>query len=167
MLVATTAHITNADIVDERALSDLTPAATSPVFCVADLNGVNQTGVASATNTKVNLSHAPINVGGGFDTANKWFKPTIAGYYSISAQISATMPANTVIGLQIRVNGGIVAFVNTVAPVASLVFATTQQIVYLNGGSDYVEMWGSQNSGSPGTFDGNNTRTFLTANRIA
>lgn len=123
--------------------------------------------MASATNTKVNLSHAPINVGGGFDTANKWFKPTIAGYYQIFVQLAAPLTTNTSMGATIRLNGSTVFSSNTVVPTATNGFSSTQSIVYLNGTTDYVEFYGAQNTGASGSFLGATNYTFFTANRIA
>ncbi|HEY0838521.1 MAG TPA: hypothetical protein VGE72_31740 [Azospirillum sp.] len=166
LLRNTTAEITNADIYDERALYDVTAPASSPVICVANLNGTDQTGVASSTNVKVNLSNAAINVGSGFDTTNKWFKPTIPGYYVLYGQIGIQLTASVSMSVQLRVNGNLVASSNNQSSTASTSYADTQQIVYLNGTSDYVELYGSQNTGSSGAFLGATNSTFFTAHRI-
>lgn len=161
-----TVQITNAAIYDERALWDVTPPSNSPIVCVANLNGTDQTGVASGTNVKINLNSAPTNVGGGFDTANKRFKPTIPGYYSIYGQTAVQLTANVSMSVQLRVNGNLVASSSSQSSTASIFFANTQQIVHLDGVNDYVELYGSQNTGTSGAFIGGVTSTFFTAHRL-
>lgn len=167
LLQNTSVAITNAAIYDERALWDVTPPASSPVTCVATLNGVDQTGVASGTNVKVNLGTAAVNVGGGFDTTNKWFKPTIPGYYVMYGQIGIQLTASVSMGIQLRLNGVTsIAGTSTQSSTASFYFCSTQQIAYLNGTTDYVELFGSQNTGAAGAFNGATNTTFFNAHRI-
>jgi hypothetical protein len=166
LLQNTTVQITNAAIYDERALWDVTPPSNSPVICVANLNGTDQTGVPSGTNVKVNLNNTPTNVGSGFDTANKRFKPTIPGYYSIYGQIGVQLTVNVSMSVQLRRNGNLVASASSQSSTASIFYANTQQIVYLDGVNDYIELYGSQNTGASGAFLGAVTSTFFTAHRL-
>ncbi len=166
LLQATTDAITNAVIVDERALTDLTPAPKNTVICRATLNGVDQTGVPTGTLTKVNLNATDFNIGGGFDTTNKWFKPNVAGYYAIRGQIGTLANSGSNIASVLLKNGAQISW-NCACPGSSIYqYTGGNDIVYLNGSTDYVELFGAHNNGSNGYFQGTGYATFLTAQLI-
>lgn len=162
-LESTTTAITNESLVDERALFDMVP--TSPVFCRATLGGTDQTGLTSNQTIKVNLNTTEFNAGNGFDTTNKWFKPTMAGYYQVqmgSWFTGTTVGTNVVI---IAKNG------TSVAEQGAYHASTTQRscpsvatIVYLNGSSDYLEAY--VRAQSDGSLYGDPKYTWFTATRI-
>lgn len=169
MLQATTDVITNANIVDERVLFDQTPPTSSQVICRASLNEVNQTGVAiHPTVVKVMLSHASIDIGNSFDAANSRFKPNIRGYYRIYAQIAMTMTNDTWQGVVLKINGASAGFAYGGISCAGghRVHSTVEDIVYLNGTTDYVEMYGAQNVSTSGTFLGASSQTYFLAQKI-
>lgn len=168
MLQTTTAAITNELIVDERALFDLTPGTNSLVACRVSLGGVDQTGVPNGTSTKVRFSSATINTGNGFDTANCWFKPSIAGTYQFYAQIVTSL---TGVGssnqIELKKNGTLIA-VNSITAGSSTYAptATVSDIATLNGSTDYIEIYAYLN-GSNNTVFGGNYYSFFTAMKIA
>lgn len=166
-LESTTTAITNDSIVDERALFDLTPDSTQ-VICRATLGGTDQTGVPSGTQTKVMLSTVEMNVGGGFDTANKRFKPAVPGYYVITAQVQIGVPADKPVSVSVYKNGTQVASAQMwpSSGINSGVSAVCNTIVELNGSTDYIEMYAYQASGSSQTIYGTTTTTYFTASRI-
>lgn len=165
MLQATTDAITNTVIVDERALSDLTPQTTNPVITRATLGGADQSGFPSATIVKVNLSTVDYNVGGGFDTTNRRFKPNLAGYYQIYAQNAAQVNSGGSVSAMIYKNGSLIANGTNNQPVASgVITAPTSSIVYLNGSSDFIELYGVLGGGT--VMFGDVRYTFMTASFI-
>lgn len=169
-LANATTQITNDAIVDERALADLTaPYTPTVVICRADLNGADQTGVAlHPTNVKVLLSHAAVDVGSSFDAANNRFKPTVAGYYLVYAQLAMNMTSGTWQGVILKKTGASSGFAYGGASSASSnrVHSTVQDVVYLDGVNDYVEMFASQTVSSSGTFLGGVVNTFFVAQKI-
>ncbi|KAA1058616.1 hypothetical protein [Azospirillum argentinense] len=169
MLQATTDVVTNTTIVDERVLFDQTQPTASQVICRASLNGVNQTGVAAhPTVVKVMLSNASIDVGNSFDAANNSFKPKIPGHYRIYAQIAMNMTNDTWLGVVLKLNGSSTGFAYSGITCAGgdRVHSTVEDIVYLNGTTDYVDMCGVQNVSSSGTFIGASTQTYFLAQKI-
>jgi len=164
-LESTTQVIGNDIVVDERALFDLTPDSPQ-VICRATLGNTDQTGIASQVNTKINLGTAEINVGNGFDTANKQFKPSVAGYYSISAQIALLTPNNTDMRAILYKNGSVTATGGESTSTVAVGFAAVTDIIHLNGSTDYVELYASQSTGGLVTASGGRNATYLVATRI-
>lgn len=160
-----TTVITNDLITDERVLLNLTPYG-SPVICRATLGGTNQT-IAASTTAKVQLDTAEINVGNAFDTTNQWFKPTIAGYYAVSAQVCIGLPADKVAGVMIYKNGSPIAYAQMwdAWGSASHTFAKCNTIVQLNA-DDYVEVYAYHSSTGNQTLIGTSTQSYFTAHRI-
>lgn len=160
-LLSTTAEITNEIIVDERALCDLSPASVQ-VVCRADMNGVNQS-IASGSGVVINLVNAPINVGGGFDTANKQFRPNVAGNYLITAALMyQSLSAGSQIGVIIAKNGVNHGSVQPNLPGPNGAVSVTD-IVDLNGTTDYVDLRGFIATGGSGTVVGLSHVSFFAA----
>jgi hypothetical protein len=91
-----------------------------------------------------------------FDTNNNFsggrFTPTVAGYYQISGVIHHNCTGTTTaITTQLRKNGLSVGGVTgPVGTTDSLPCIST--LVYLNGTTDYMELWGYQIGGSNNLF---------------
>lgn len=164
-LLNTTDAVTNAIVVDERALADLTPAGQQ-VVCRATLGGTNQTGVPSGAFTKVNFNTVDYNVGGGFDTANKWFKPSIPGYYMVQGRFVMTVDANKGLAAVLFKNGSHISNDDRYNPTNNSVSVSVSDLVHLNGTSDYVEVYCWHNNAAPGTINGLPVSTYFTAARI-
>jgi hypothetical protein len=168
MLQATTDAITNAVIVDERALFDLTPDSAGGAF-YAHKNGTNQT-IPSASWIKVTFGTVSFNTGSGFDTGNSFFKPSVPGFYRISAALNVSgIPDNTMIGVGLAKNGTLTD--RTFMPVRAAAGNTNgtisvDSILDLNGSSDYVEIQGYQGNTSSATITGAVGSTWVTGNRI-
>lgn len=104
-----------------------------------------QTGIPNATFTKIQLQTKEYDTGSFFDaTTNFRFQPTVPGYYQINGSVYMTGVAGQ--GATIYKNGTeykrgtLISNGNAYgSPVCSL--------VYLNGSSDYVELYCYQSSG--------------------
>lgn len=169
MLLPTTDAIINELIVDERALIDLTPPVSNLVICRATLGGVDQTGIATGTYTKIALSTLDFNVGNAFDVTTNRFSPSVAGYYDVSAQVVVEIPNGTYVGIAIRKNGGAYvanATASVAVPALLHAFAQINDIVYLNGTTDYLDVLGAQFTGSSRSFNGRSDFTYFSASRI-
>jgi hypothetical protein len=110
--------------------------------------------VASSTNTKVPINTKIFDSNSNFDTTNNRFTPTVAGYYQIQGACFISPPNNT--------SGFILALYKNGSDYQHLMrdqyevnfnqMPSGGTIVYLNGSSDYVELYVWQNGGSTQTF---------------
>lgn len=165
LLLSATTQITNADIVDERALCDLSPSpATQSVVARATLGGTAQSGLASGVYTKINLNTADINTGGGFDIAASRFQPTMAGNYLVFIQTVMNMTAaNKTLTVAVRKNGTQMANFGQVAPSATYIASAVTEIVALNGSTDYVEMFVAHDNSGSSSVSGSGNQTYMLA----
>jgi cobalamin biosynthesis Mg chelatase CobN len=96
-----------------------------------------------------------------FDTNNNFassrFTPTVAGYYQINGMV-CTQTTSTAIIAEIFKNGSIYAYGSTNAGVSGATIAYARSnvnaVVYLNGTTDYVELYGLP-AGSSGSISTN------------
>jgi hypothetical protein len=104
--------------------------------------------VTTGTFTKITLNNETFDTNNNFDsTTNYRFTPTVAGYYQINAQVFFSGFAGGYIQLGLFKNGSIygygsVALNNTTLGGQVVV----SDVIYLNGSTDYVELFGWQNS---------------------
>ena len=109
------------------------------------------TSLAEATYTKITLS------GEEFDTNNNFassrFTPTVAGYYQINGCVFITYDTTSpnLVSTQIFKNGAIYksAYLN-VSPGSGRIYGgpSISAVVYLNGSTDYVELYARQSAGT-------------------
>lgn len=118
--------------------------------------------VSANTFTKINLQAELFDTAGAFDTTTNYrFQPTVAGYYQINAALGTTtnLISTTYFDVFLVKNG--VAYAQATAyPAPSNYFsAFVGALVYLNGSTDYVELYGQSNA----TFNTNagSTNTYL------
>ncbi len=136
--------------------SDLTvnfPAATGTAMVSGNMpafsaySSTNQAFTSGVT-TKVTLDTEV------FDTANCFassrFTPNVAGYYQINAKIRVT-GTNCTASVNIYKNGAQNIIGSYLAATSSVVFSVASTVLYLNGTTDYVELYGygDTTSGSP------------------
>lgn len=121
-----------------------------PAFSVTNNNSAQT--VSNATFTKVILNTKDFDTATAFDaTTNYRFTPQVAGYYQINSFVSgpASNTQNQI--TSIYKNGSIYKFLGAV----SNLNATSQSnngesgamLLYLNGSTDYIELWVFQQSG--------------------
>ena len=96
---------------------------------------VTQTLVA-ATVTKVNFQAGEFDLGAWFDTTLMRYTPKVAGYYSITGGVYVGSPAA---GLIYLYKNGVVYKYGEYTP--SEYISTLSCLVYLNGTTDYIELW--------------------------
>jgi hypothetical protein len=125
------------------------PVAAGPLFAATN-SGTSST---SATAAKVtNISVVSYNIGSCYDSAQSRFTPTVAGFYLISAN-AAISGGSTLswAGIYIYKNGVVADF----APVnfpntnsATGVNAMNSTFLYLNGTTDYIELYARSSANS-------------------
>ena len=131
------------------AAVNLANIATGPAFS-AYYSGAGQT-VSASTNTKVILNQETFDTNSNFDsTTNYRFTPTVAGYYQISGIVrystSSTFFLQNVANVSIWKNGSgyRLGTQNTIGGVSNTAFSVSD-VVYLNGSTDYVELYTAHN----------------------
>jgi hypothetical protein len=133
----------------------------APAFSV--YNSTTQT-ITNNTNTKVSFNTKLFDTNGNFDsTTNYRFTPTVAGYYQFNLMVrDNTGPASGQFVSYLYKNGSTVNF--GVVPFAGSVGASSicSALIYLNGSTDYVEAYVSQNSGSSITISYSGVSTYFT-----
>ncbi len=106
--------------------------------------------ISNATNTKVTYDVEDYDTGSCFSSSR--FTPTVAGYYNIYAYFSF-IAASGLNQIQIYKNGSqykVVASGNSSSGYANQI----NQQIYLNGTTDYVEVYIYQNSGGSANITG-------------
>jgi len=114
----------------------------------------DQTGMSSATWTKVQLNTETFDTAGAFDNATNYrFAPLVSGYYQINGSVQSAGASSVVaLGAAIYKNGTAVA--TSYAPIAGSSVMAVSAVVFLNGSTDYVELWGHINGTGALSFTG-------------
>jgi hypothetical protein len=102
-----------------------------------------------ASGTKVNFATVGSNVGGYYDSSTSRFTPKIPGWYQFNAVVNNN-GVNTDIYPSLKLNGSTkfgYGFVRA-AGAGVFTYAGCSGCVYLNGSTDYVEVFMEQYSGS-------------------
>jgi hypothetical protein len=105
----------------------------------------NQTGISINTWTRVQLNAELFDTNNNFDsTTNYRFTPTVAGYYQLNASILFTLGSGTssVTLVGIYKNGSIYIQNECTATVPNGHSIATSTLMYMNGTTDYAEMYG-------------------------
>ena len=113
----------------------------------------NQT-FSSNVITKLTFGTEEFDTGSYFATSR--FTPQVAGYYQINARGSYNMTATTTAAwVAIYKNGSVYRYGNQDTPINDCA-RTVSSIVYFNGSTDYVEIYGYvfDNAGAPNTISG-------------
>jgi hypothetical protein len=103
--------------------------------------------LSNATFTKMLFQTEEFDTNNNFDTSTSRFTPTVAGYYQVSSQVyfgNSLGPNITAIFK----NGGAYKRLQTSPNPANDGTSGGSCIVYCNGTTDYIEVFGYQNRGS-------------------
>jgi hypothetical protein len=118
-------------------------AGTGPAFN-AYLNSVQL--VSNAVNTKVTFDAENFDTNNNF--ASSRFTPTVAGYYQINATVTWTAAGSSTNLIYIFKNGSEFARGARIqGVVGDFVGLCASTVVYLNGSTDYVEIYAFTNGG--------------------
>jgi hypothetical protein len=130
-------------------------------------NSANQT-LTNNTWTKVNANIEVFDTNSNYDNVTNYrFLPTVAGYYQVNASVRVTATVSillTVVG--IYKNG--TSFVECVAPpfASSFSNANVSAVMYLNGTTDYIELYAYSSATGTITLDTNLGQTFINASMV-
>ena len=126
--------------------------------------------LANNSEAKIQLNTESWDVGGIFNTSTDRFEPSVNGYYIVTGGIGfANLGATCQYQIQIRVNGNNAArradYLNSTASGDDPVI-NVSSILYLTT-SNYVELYGYQNSGSSVTISSTEDRTYLSIHLLS
>lgn len=108
--------------------------------------------ITSGVATKVQFNAEDFDNGSCFDsTTNYRWTPNVAGYYQVSAAVNITAASGMqTVQAYIYKNGASVATGNYVPGVSTTdTIASVSKLVYLDGSTDYLEIWIYSNGTSP------------------
>ena len=132
---------------------------TAPLF-IAYANDAQT--IATATFTKVQCNTEVADTNSNYDhSTNYRFTPTVAGYYQITGAVGwTTAPANGDGFIALYKNGSVYRYIsNRTTPSSANRFLAGTCLMYMNGTTDYVELYVYQNTGGNlTTFAGSSQR---------
>lgn len=125
-----------------------------PVFYAYDNSG---TSISSSTWTKITLNTTVFDTDSAFNTSLYRFQPLVAGYYQLSGGWLTATVAGTGSSCYSALykNGSLFAYLDAVfVNVYSTVRPNGSIIVYMNGSTDYVELYGYSSGFSTSATNG-------------
>jgi hypothetical protein len=128
------------------------PAITGTLATTADISGPafsayqssSQT-LSTSTNTKIQYQTERFDTNSNYDNVTNYrFTPTVEGYYQVNASLGVGASA-TGVYTQIFKNGSL--YEGSYDAGHSTITSTISSLVYLNGTTDYIEIYGNFGSG--------------------
>jgi len=138
------------------------PASAAPAFSAF---GSAATTINNVTNTKIILQTKEFDTAGAFDATTTYrFTPLVAGYYQVNGGIAFSPNATGFRFITIFKNGtAIKGGQNLPGGSTNFLGITVAALVFLNGSTDYLELFGNQNSGSTLTTTTSASETYFQA----
>ena len=126
-------------------------AGSGPIFSAVGA------GVSTNSGTKTKIPYTSTNFQSGttFDTTNYRFLPNVAGYYQINASVQYQGSTNTSSFTQVILyKNGTQYCQGSLTAALQYTIVSVSDILYLNGSTDYVEVWAQQNVTNSQTIAG-------------
>jgi hypothetical protein len=138
-------------------------AGTGPAFRAYQTSAQS---VSAGTFTKVAFSAEDFDTSSSYDTSTYRFQPTLAGYYQINCHLLITAGTSisrvilrlTKNGAESGSNGRTVDM--TITAGQAIIFSASD-LFYLNGSSDYIEVFGYVTGSGVFTFGSNDANTSV------
>jgi hypothetical protein len=129
----TTAKIADANVTQAKLATNV--VGTGPAFSA--YSSVEQS-LTAGTVTKITFGAEEFDTNNNF--ASSRFTPTVAGYYQVTGGIQVSSSFTTII-VYIYKNGSVYKNVQYISTNGAVASGTT--LVYMNGSTDYVELYGT------------------------
>jgi hypothetical protein len=152
----TTAKIADANVTQAKLATGV--VGNGPSFSAYQSSSQS---INNATETKVNYQTEEWDTASCFDTSNSRFTPTVAGYYQVDARVSFTSGDTRVI-INLFKNGSSWKRGNDSGS-ASVNSGIVSALVYLNGSTDYIDVYAYQARGSANSVSALSTETYFQA----
>jgi hypothetical protein len=138
-------------------------AATGPAFSAYAGSGQNLT---NGTFTKIQASTEEFDTNSNYDNATNYrFTPTVAGYYQVNGAIALASNAAS-FQVVIYKNGNSFKKGLLTNTSASLQQANVIALIYMNGSTDYIELYGFQGSGGTISTVSSSDLTYFQASMV-
>ena len=138
-------------------------AGNGPAFSV--FRNTSAQTVSSGVATKVQLNGEDFDTDSAFDPVTNFrFQPLVAGYYLVTGRIASSASTSGTVALPLIYKNG--SFVLNGQPYippsgSSSMTATLTGLVYLNGSTDYLELWANITGTGTITISNGTGITFL------
>jgi hypothetical protein len=146
------------------------PAATGTVMVSGNMPAFyayttgSQT-ITSGVLTKVTLDTERFDTNNNF--ASSTFTPSVAGYYQINASIRFDGGSGTRVVIGIYKNGSSYSFSSDILLSMSQITIPMSTLVYCNGTTDYIDLYGAYTNGSTATIGvGRNNDTYMNGSLV-
>lgn len=149
-------------IVPTPAAGSVTKQSMATPYYVARAFANNANTLTGSTGNivKIDSKSADTSPSGNWvDTVNGWIKPTIAGFYLVSANVRGNGTAALLTGM-IYKNGSVNSY-GSVSPNTGYAMCMTTDVVYFNGTSDYVQIGVYNSSATISTDTGSFAANYL------
>jgi hypothetical protein len=139
-------------------------AGTGPAFS-AYANGTQS--LTSGTFTKITINTELFDTNSNFDsTTNYRFTPTVGGYYQVNGGVLISVGATGIAVASLYKNGSLATLGNSAAGDGTNNYSAISNLIYLNGSSDYVELYGLQNAGTSKSTIAGSAYTYFSASLV-
>ena len=140
-------------------------STVGPAFCA--YRSGNQTGLTNTTYVKAQLNAEEFDTSGCFDpTTNYRFTPNVEGYYNFQWSIDCRGTTLTVGHGQLYKNGVAHKSGSWAASSSSVAVSAGSATVYMNGSTDYVELFGYTAAASGNLFNSGAAATYLSGHFV-
>ena len=143
----------------------LAPKPVGPAFSA--YRSGNQTGITNNTYVKVQLNAEEFDTDGCFDsTTNYRFTPTVEGYYHFEWVVDGRGTTLTAGHSKLYKNGAEHKSGSWAASSSSVSLSVGAATVYMNGSTDYVELFGYTTAASGNLFNAGSGQTYLSGHFV-
>ena len=109
--------------------------------------------------TKITFNTEVFDTNSNFDTSTSRFTPTVAGYYQINGSLDMDSTSSAAHLLAIYKNGSLDKYLSQII-LSGENIASGSAIIYLNGSTDYVELYGRGTAGTITFYAGSSSTHF-------
>lgn len=150
----TTAKVADAAVTQAKIAANV--AGKGPAFSAYVATGVS---MVNSTPTKIIFQTEEFDTNSNYDNTTGRFTPTVAGYYMVVGIIGAPVSASPYFNALIYKNGA--AYASSPLSATNGIYVNqVSALVYCNGSTDYIEVYGSQSSGGTVTSATGTTYKF-------
>ncbi|VAX25964.1 hypothetical protein MNBD_NITROSPINAE02-2074 [hydrothermal vent metagenome] len=133
----------------------------SPAFS-AHRNGTDQAAIPAATPTKILFTAKEYDTLNNFDASASRFQPKVAGRYQLTACVTWKTFSDGARGTaSIYLNGSEYKSVVTRSPATGAISSVITITLFLNGSTDYVELYAEHDTGASKDMDGASSASWL------
>ena len=150
-ITTTTANIVDASVAQAKLAANV--AGNGPAFRAY---GSGTTSLPNNVSTKVNLATEDFDTNNNFSSSR--FTPSVAGYYQVNAAVYVNTAPSFLQAIIFKNGSAVSAGSHCNQPTF---LSNSSDLIYMNGTTDYLELYAIQASGTTQTVTATGTGTFL------